>query len=150
MGLTRRQRIEARATTTAPPAVVHALLRDGAAWPEWSPLGTFELERPGEDEREGVGAIRVFRTGRVTSREQIVELVPDRRLSYVLLSGLAIRDYRADVDLEPDGEGTVIRWRSSFRAQVPGSGGAYRRGLSRFLQQMVDGLAERSSHEGGG
>ena len=134
MGLRRRQHIEARATTTAPPEAVYALLRDGATWPEWSPLGSFQLERPGEQEPEGVGAIRVFRTGRVTGREQIVELVPDRRLSYVLLSGLAIRDYRADVDLEPGGEGTVVHWRAAFLAKVPGSGGAYRRGLARFLQ----------------
>jgi hypothetical protein len=35
------------------------------------------------------------------AREEIVELIPDRRLSYVLLSGYPFRDYRADVDLEP-------------------------------------------------
>ena len=66
------QDIRVSATTPASPETVYALLRDGASWPEWSPLGSFELERPAGDEPEGVGAIRIFRTGRVTSREQIV------------------------------------------------------------------------------
>jgi len=137
--------IDKTATTSADPAVVYALLRDGATWPEWSGLGSFELERPGRDEPEGLGAIRVFRTGRVTNREEIVELVPNRRFSYVQLSGLAIRGYRADVDLEPGEDGTVIRWRSSFRPKVPGTGWLYRRALSRFIEHTVEGLAGRAA-----
>jgi len=91
--------IDVRVSTTAEPRAIYELLCDGATWPTWSPLGSFELTRPGADAREGVGAIRVFRTGRVTTTERVAELVPDRRFSYELVSGLAIRDYRADVDL---------------------------------------------------
>lgn len=138
------QDIAVTATTPASPETVYALLRDGASWPGWSPLGSFELERPGETEPEGVGAIRVFRTGRVTTREQIVELVPERRLSYVLLSGLPIRNYRADVDLEPAGDGTRIHWHSVFDPKLPGTGWLFRRQLTGFLQRTVDGLARRA------
>ncbi len=61
---------------------------------------------------------------RLTSlREEIVERVPERRLSYMLLSGLAIRDYRADVDLRPTADGTEIRWHTTFRSKLPGVGG---------------------------
>jgi uncharacterized protein YndB with AHSA1/START domain len=144
------QDIDITATTPAPPAAVYALLRDGATWPEWSPLGSFELEQTGESETEGVGAIRVFRTGRVKSREEIVELVPERRLSYVLLSGLAIRNYRADVDLEPAGEGTRIRWHSSFDPKLPGTGWLYRRQLGGFIGKMVEGLAAAAARAGSG
>src|SRR3954453_3854409 len=96
-----RQRIEHRATTTAEPAAVYALLRDGATWPEWSPIDSFELERPGADEPEGIGELRRLKNGRVPARDTIVELVPDRRLSYTHVSSLPVRDYRGDVDLEP-------------------------------------------------
>ena len=78
--------------TSAEPSVVYALLRDGASWPEWSPLGSFELERAAEDEPEGLGAIRVFRTGWITNREEIVELVPTGGSSY---AALRPRDTRA-------------------------------------------------------
>ena len=138
------QDIRVSATTPASPETVYALLRDGASWPEWSPLGSFELERPAGDEPEGVGAIRIFRTGRVTSREQIVALVPERRFSYVLLSGLAIRNYRADVDLEPAVGGTRIQWHSSFDPKVPGTGWLCRHQLRRFIKRLVDGLARRA------
>jgi hypothetical protein len=142
--------INVTSTTPASPEAVYYLLRDGATWPEWSPLGFFELEQPGKTEPEGVGAIRLFRTGRVTSREQIVELIPSRRLSYVLLSGLAIRNYRADVDLEPADGGTKIRWRSAFDPKIPGTGWFYRRQLRSFLQRMVDGLAHRAGEDAAG
>jgi hypothetical protein len=136
-----RHKIDAEANTTADAHAVYELLRDGATWPTWSPLGSFELERPGPEEREGLDAIRVFRTGRVCSRELIVELQPDRRLSYELLSGLPLRGYRANVDLEPTATGTTIHWRSSFDAKIPGTGWFYRAVLGRFIQRVADGLA---------
>lgn len=140
----RRQHIDVRVRTTADPATVYALLRAGASWPGWTPIGSFELEREGEKDREGFGAIRIFRTGRRTTREEIVELVPDRRFSYVLLSGLAIRGYRANVDLDTVDDGTVIHWHSSFTSKVPGLGGVYRRTLGGFIQQAAEGLAARA------
>ena len=130
---------------------MYELLRAGTTWPTWSGLGSFELERPSPDgdgaggegggAAEGVGAIRVFRTRPYVNREQIVELVPGGWLSYVLLSGTPLRDYRADVDLTPTAEGAEIRWHSTFTAKTPGTGWYYRWFLDRFLQQTVDGLA---------
>ena len=102
------------------------------------------LERAGDPPPEGVGAIRVFKRGRVTGRDEIVEIVPGRRLGYVSISGLAIKDYRATVDLEESGDpngGTTIRWRSSFFPKIPGTGLILQRGIGRFLQQCADGLA---------
>jgi len=137
----RLQDIDVRGHSPQDTRALYALLSQGATWPEWSPLDSFELERPGEDGGEGLGAVRVFRTGRTTSRERLVELVPGRRLSYVLLSGLPLRDYRADVDLTPAEGGTDIRWHSTFRPKVPGTGWIYRRALGRFIGDMVRGLA---------
>jgi hypothetical protein len=141
-----RQEISERAHTSAPPAAVHALLRDGATWPAWSPLGSFELREEGRDGGESPGAIRVFRTGRTTTVERIVELVPDRRFSYELVSGIPIRGYRADVDLTPAADGgTDIHWHSTFTARVPGTGGLIRRSLGRFIGRTVAGLAAHAA-----
>jgi hypothetical protein len=139
----RQQQIDVRVPTTGRPDAIYALLRDGATWPTWSPLGSFELEAKAADEPEGIGAIRVFRTGRYTSRERVVELVPDRRFSYQLVSGLALRDYRADIDLDTDPAGTTIRWHITFRPKVLGTGWFYRRSLSRFIERCAKGLAAR-------
>jgi hypothetical protein len=140
-----RQRIEHTATTTADPATVYALLREGATWPVWGPLDSFELERPGEQEPEGLRAVRIFRSGRVTGRDTIAELVQDRRFSYTHVSNLPMKNYRADVDLTPAGDGTTIRWVSAFDPEFPGTGALLRRGLDGFVAKLANGLAEHAS-----
>ena len=67
--------------------------------------------------------MRVLRSGRVTGRDTIVELVPDRRLSYTHTSSLPVRDYRGDIDLTPVAGGTEIHWATSFEPKYPGTGG---------------------------
>jgi hypothetical protein len=135
------QVIDRTATTAAAPSAVYALLADGSTWPGWSPIGAFELIEPGGGTPEGVGAIRLFTTGRVKSRERVVERVPGETLAYVLEAGLPLRDYRADITLTPSDGGTSIRWRSTFRAKVPGTGWLYRWRLGSFIGRTVEGLA---------
>jgi len=116
--------IDRTATTTTDAAAVYALLADGSTWPEWSPLGSFELVEPEDGTPEGLGAVRLFTTGRMKSRERVVECRPGEVFAYELEAGLPLRDYRAVVTLTPTEGGTSIRWRSTFRAKVPGTGWA--------------------------
>jgi len=143
-----QQVIERTATSTADPPAVYALLADGSTWPDWSPLGTFALIEPGDGSPEGVGAVRLFVTGRHKSRERVVERRPGEAFAYVLEEGLPLRDYRADVTLTPADAGTLIRWRSTFRAKVPGTGWLYRRELGKFIGRTVDGLARAAARAG--
>jgi hypothetical protein len=136
-----QQQIDVQVHTRAKANAVYALLRDGASWPRWTSIDSFELERAGEREPEGVGAIRIFRKGKVAGRDQVAELVRDHRFSYLHLSGLPVRDYRADVDLEPKAQGTRIRWRVSFTPKVPGTGWLWRWAIRRFITQLACGLA---------
>lgn len=137
-----RQEIDVRETTQADPPAVWRLLGDSSTWPSWTPIDSFELERAGGS--NGVGEVRAFKTGRVRVREEIVERQTERRLSYKLLSGLAVRDYRADIDLTPGPAGTAIRWHTTFEAKIPGTGWLYRRALTKATRQCVAGLAKRS------
>jgi hypothetical protein len=136
-----QQVIEHTVTADADPATVFGLLGDGSTWPDWSPLGSFQLLEAGDGSPEGVGAVRLFTTGRIKSRERVVERRPDEVFSYVLEKGLAVRDYRAVITLTPSGSGTTVHWRSTFQAKVPGTGGIYRRQLGKFIKETVDGLA---------
>jgi uncharacterized protein YndB with AHSA1/START domain len=143
-----RRQIDVAAHSNASAEAVFRLLADGSTWPGWAPIDSFVLEREGDPPPEGVGAIRVFTRGRVTGRDEIVEVVPGRRLGYVSISGLAIKDYRAGVDVEEAsadaGGGTVIRWRASFFPKIPGTGAILQRGIGRFLQECAEGLARRA------
>jgi hypothetical protein len=136
-----QQVIDETVATQADPASVYALLADGSTWPGWSPIDSFELLAPGEGTPEGLGAVRLFTTGRHKSRERVVTCQPGKVFAYELEAGLPLQGYKAVITLLPGGGGTTINWRSTFRAKVPGTGWLYRRELGRFIRQTVEGLA---------
>lgn len=141
----RRVTFSVSAWSAAPPPAVYGLLCSGATWPEWSPIGSFRLEREGRDGGESLGAIRVFTTGTVHSREELVGFEPGRSLRYTALSGLPIRDHRADVTLAERDGGTAIDWREDFRVRLPGAGWLQEWFLRRFVQRCADGLASHAA-----
>jgi uncharacterized protein YndB with AHSA1/START domain len=132
------QEIDIRRTLAAPPEAVWALLDDSASWPSWTPID--EHHPVGPAGPDGTGEERRFRNGRVTVHERIIEREPGRRLVYTLLGGLALRDYRAEITLAPRGAGTDLRWHTTFRPKVPGTGRLYRRALAAATRAFVDGL----------
>jgi hypothetical protein len=136
-----RQVIDETVMTQADAASVYALLADGSSWPQWSPLDSFELIEPGEGTPEGLGAVRLFTTGRHKSRERVVTCEAGKVFGYELESGLPLRDYRAVITLLPGGSGTTINWRSTFRPKITGTGWLYRRELGKFIRKTVEGLA---------
>ncbi|HSZ36145.1 MAG TPA: SRPBCC family protein [Acidimicrobiales bacterium] len=143
-----RQVIDKTATTAGDPASVFELLADGSTWPRWSPIGSFELLEPGDGSPEGLGAVRLFTTGRHKSRERVVERRPGVSFAYVLEAGLALRDYKAVVTLAPNADGgATINWHSTFTAKVPGTGGLYRRQLGGFIEQCAQGLAAAAGRQ---
>ena len=108
------ERFEVFARSTAPPEAVWRWLADASSWKEWTKLTTAELERDGAPDPDGVGAIRrLGRAGRV-SREEVLVFDAPTHLAYTILSGVPVKNYRADVHLTPDGDGTLIAWRASF------------------------------------
>jgi uncharacterized protein YndB with AHSA1/START domain len=135
--------IDVRRVIPAPPAAVFATLLDRSSWPAWSGHRSFELVQPGPSGPYDVGSVGLLRSGRRrVMREEIVEVVPDRRIGYTLLAGLPLRHYRADFDLTPTPEGTEVRWQSRFDAP-PGFGWVYVAALRRFTGRLLEGLAKR-------
>jgi hypothetical protein len=138
------QKVDVTVRSAAAPAAVYKLAADSSTWSSWAPITSYQKERAGD--ANGLGEVRAFRSKgrRTATREEVVELVPDRRVGYVLLSGLAIRDYRAVIDLTPDGDGTSIHWYSSFRPKVPGTGWLYRAALQQAIGAYAKALAEKA------
>jgi hypothetical protein len=142
----KRVTFSVKAWSSAPPHAVYELLRSGATWPQWTPIGSFELEDP-TGAGEVAGAVRVFKTGTVRSRERLLELRPDSGISYSAFSGMPIRDHRADVDLESERGGTKITWREDFEVKIPGSGLLTGVFLRWFVQRCADGLAAQAAKQ---
>ncbi|BDB43207.1 MULTISPECIES: SRPBCC family protein [Mycobacterium] len=136
----------ASAHSAAPAATVYNLLTDGANWPRWINLDSMTLEREGQEGGESVGAIRRFRFRRAGIRfvthEQVAELIPQRRFGYALVSGLPLRNYRANVDLTPTPNGgTHIQWSGTWNTALTGTGLPTRLLIKRLYRQFSHGLA---------
>lgn len=131
--------IDVRVPTTADPKVLYRLLLDGSTWPEWSSLDSFEMISGADGE---LGAVRLFRTGKNRSYEELVALVPDRQLSYQLVvpHNLPFASYRADVEIH---SGTV-RWHSTFEPKRRGTGWLIKLVFTPFLKRTAKGLATRA------
>jgi hypothetical protein len=137
---------EVKATSKALPDTVYALLLDGRSWPAWMGVDHVDIEPSGSiyipaTEFSKIGETRLIRTGRYVSREQIVELIPDQKFSYIVLDGM-LHDYKGEVSLtaSPKG-GTEIRWCGVFRMSLPLAGWLMKLYLTRFMQRGVNKLA---------
>ncbi len=137
--------ITVTAQSAAPPTMVWALLADIDTWPQWAAFDAATLEHEGAHERNGVGAVRRLERGGRSTRERVVAFDPPYRLGYELLSGVPVRDYRADVKLaagpRPSETGTTITWQASFRGRFPFSPRLVKRKLEAFIADTATRLA---------
>ena len=129
--------IDVESRSSAPPERVFSLLADARSWPDWADFEGAEVESG-----EGLGEIRILKRGRIRNRERVTVFEPPHRFGYESLSGLPIRDYQALVTLTatPD-TGTHIRWRSTYRPKVPGTGWLIQRSLQPFVADTAERLA---------
>jgi hypothetical protein len=111
-------------------------------WSDWGEWQTTEYERQGDPPPHGVGAIRRFKRGPVVTREEVVLFEPQSRFAYTLLSGIPVRDYRADVTLTDSGDGgTNIHWESKFDVKIPGTAFVFRPLVRRVIGDVARQLA---------
>ena len=145
--MARPQSFKVEATSAATPEAVFAVLADGPRWRDWAkPLVRHSSwDKEGSPEPGGVGAVRKLGSPPVFSREEIVAYEPPRHLAYTLLSGQPVRDYRADVNLVPAGDGTRIEWGATFQPRIPGTGRFVRWYLSRILAFLARRLAKHAA-----
>ncbi|GAC1517303.1 MAG: SRPBCC family protein [Acidimicrobiales bacterium] len=130
------------ATAVAPPEIVFGILADIPRWHEWAgPLVRRSLlDRPGETDPMGAGAVRKLGSTPVWSYEEITAFEPPTHLAYELRAGLPLRNYRAEVHCDRrDGGGTTVRWEGQFAGSPPG--------MARFfvavLRWIITGVAHR-------
>ncbi len=143
-----QQSYDVTADSPAPPAAVWALLLDPHSWPAWSRVDALEATQStglSADGRDGVGAVRAFRTGKAVTKERITALEPERRFAYEGAENPQLTGYRAAVELtELPGGGTRIRWHGTYSARF-GRRWFLQRYLRRFMRGMATGLAEHAA-----
>jgi uncharacterized protein YndB with AHSA1/START domain len=137
--------ITARVRIAAPIDDVWAKLSHHEAMPDWSPLSRVTLEREGNPDRDGLGAVRVMKAPGPAPRikEEVTLWEPPSYYEYVLTAGAPIRDHLGRVELaESDGQ-TSVTWHIQFRPLVPGTGWL----IARMLDRAINGMLRRARRQ---
>lgn len=131
----------------APRERVFAVMTDHARYAAWGPSNRVDVDPQGDPPPNGLGAVRNFRSGPLTTREEVVAWEPPVRMAYRLVSGVPVRDYRSEMVLEEDGEHTVLRWSSTFRPVVPGTGWLFEKLMARAVDGFRQGIRRACEEE---
>lgn len=137
----RRYQVHTTAFSSASPDQVWQLLADVSTWTDWAGFDEAHYEREGAPSRHGVGAVRRFRIGLLSSREHVLRFEPPRQLSYDYDGSLPLVAYRGDVQLSRHRGGTRIVWRAEFSARWPLTGPLLRKGMTKVLGTIAVRLA---------
>ena len=86
-------KVEAQGATRADPDGVWKLVANADMYPQWGPWDDGGYESGDSEGAHGVGSIQWFSTGRTKSVERIVEFEENRRLVYVVVRGIPVRNY---------------------------------------------------------
>lgn len=134
-------------TVAAPPEVVFDVLTDHRGYAKITPLRAVDMERDGEPEPNGVGAIRVmYPLGRrfPGAREQVLEYKAPTRFVYQILSGLPARHVQGDVELEAVPEGTRLEYRHEVIPAFPVPAAVVRAGIRVVIGTLIRGITKES------
>lgn len=136
------QHIDVMRRIAGPPEAVFDTYTDHRGWADWGGMRNARLEREGDPPPNGVGCIRVLGPGPLAAHEEILSFDRPKRMTYRIVSGgLPIRDHFGEVDFEPEGDGTRIRWRCRFESKIPGLGPLLRVLVARLFRGVLEGLA---------
>jgi uncharacterized protein YndB with AHSA1/START domain len=115
----------------APPSVVYSYLTDSKGWAAWQGEEATIEARPG-------GIFRMKMAGGQTAGGQFMELVPDRRVvftwGWVDTPGIPAGSTTVEIDLVPDGEGTLVRL--THRNLPPEESVPHRQGWEHYLGRL--------------
>ena len=143
--------VEAEQTAEAAPAIVWTLVSDVMTYPRWGPWSEAGYRRQGDTSPRGPGAVYWLRASRryglrrPVSVEKIVDAEEGRRLAYTVIGGIPVRNYRADISLEPAAGGTRIHWAASWDRTLAGR--LVHRALRKAYPQIVADLARAAEQQ---
>jgi uncharacterized protein YndB with AHSA1/START domain len=127
------------AHAAAPRQTVWALLADLEGWHTWGPWKSTTVD---QDVRTLVSERRRPNGRRYVMKEQVTALHPPHTMQYMLLSGLPVRNYSAEVTLTEAAGGTDIHWHARFDPRWPFVAGLARTAMHKVIADVAEALAK--------
>jgi uncharacterized protein YndB with AHSA1/START domain len=100
---------------------VFEALSDHAGYDRFAGVTRSVLLEQGNEEKNGVGALRHIVSGVVEFHERIVRFERPTRMGYLIEKArpLPMRHDRGDITLTPKGDGTLVVWESEGHIEIP-------------------------------
>lgn len=121
----------------APPEVVFDTITDHRRYSDYTPIRRAELEREGDSEPNGKGAIRVLHVAGPPMRERVIAFERPHLFTYELLSGLPVRDHIGTVTVDPAGSGSLMTYRVETTPTIPLAGPAFVAALKLSIGRLM-------------
>jgi uncharacterized protein YndB with AHSA1/START domain len=125
----------------APREQVWEFYTDHAGWTDWAGAGRVQLERAGDETRNGVGCVRAIGVGVKVLEEVVTFDVPKRMVYRVVGGAVPMRDHEGEVSFEDEPGGTLVTWRCRFEPTIPGTGWLMQRTVRLFFGRVLSRLA---------
>lgn len=127
----------------APPQRAWAVLMDHEGMSAWSGFKPVTLERQGENDRNGRGAVRRLASPLGPVLEQVTCAEEPRLIRYRVIEGSPFVCHQGEIQLKPVDGGTDITWTVRFRPRVPGTGAPLAGIFGRMLRTAMHGALKR-------
>jgi uncharacterized protein YndB with AHSA1/START domain len=131
-------------TISAPVDVVFDVLADHGGYSKITPLRASTLEREGESDPNGVGAIRVLRLAGPPIREEVTAFERPTLLAYKALSGVPARSHTGTVRLAADGNRTRVEWDVDSTPKLPIPDRIWVAAVRPVIGQLLRGVTKES------
>jgi len=104
----------------APIETVFDVLTDHVGYAAFLPgPAKVSMEKPGDTDPNGVGAVRKITGAGPPLREEILRYDAPTHFSYGIISGAPVKNHRGDVVLQEKAGGTLMTYRIVFDAVLP-------------------------------
>jgi ribosome-associated toxin RatA of RatAB toxin-antitoxin module len=129
----------------ASPEFVFETITDHSNYPSFTPIRRCEIERPGDDAPNGVGAIRALRVAGPPIRERVTAYESPRLFSYEVLSGIPVKSQTGTVTIEPAGKtGSTVRYELEIEPLIPFSGPVVGFVTKQAIGRLLGGVANEA------
>jgi hypothetical protein len=142
-----RRSIRVQRRLDARPEALFEVLADHARYDRFAGIRRAELARPGERDRNGLGAVRWVWLGPLRFEEEITAFDRPSQFDYLIrdVKTLPFRHQGGSVQLTPVDGGTDAVWTSSFEIPIPIVGALLDWIFARQLERGFGDVLERSA-----
>jgi len=107
-----------------------------------SPAIIIEVEKEGDPEASGIGAIRNINIKGAKAKERLEAVDAPNSITYSMLSGAPVKEYLGTVKVIAQNGATLINWDVKLIPKIPGIGWIVAMVIKKAINRYIDAIEE--------